>query len=421
LSVAISGNSKLLASCGSNGDLFVWNLETGVILSKLEGHDGKVRTPLLAISGDGKMLVSGGSKGELNVWDLPHDLIEDQTRGNRQLERRAPDRRFGCDSLRMCPDTWRAEDGGLFHSGEVNSVAISSDNELLVCGGKKGGLFVWDLQAIVSTTKNLDRGRQRAASFRQPASRVALTNNMTTAERRRAAATRLQRWIRARKARKEGWSDVLKLVISARSDVESVVISKDNAMFVSCGSYRVDEGIYRGEVKVWSLTTGRILSELEGLSTIAYSIAISDDGKTLVSGGQGGELKVWNLETGQCVRDLEGHSGRTVYAVAVSKDGKSLVSGGQGGELIVWDLSCPAFLRDLCGHSIKAAVDSVAFSGDCESLISFGNGELMSWDLKTDAFNNLLVSSGLRVRVDPATTQDASPAGACGGMRGDPD
>jgi WD40 repeat protein len=57
-------------------------------------------------------------------------------------------------------------------------------------------------------------------------------------------------------------------------------------------------------------------------------VAISPDGKTLVSGSGGGTIKVWNLHTGELRHTLSGHSS-WVECVAISADGKTLVSCGE--------------------------------------------------------------------------------------------
>ena len=92
-----------------------------------------------------------------------------------------------------------------------------------------------------------------------------------------------------------------------------------------------------------SLVMGRITRFDSGISILKnrlirlpvntggiYSIAISPDGQTLVSGGVDQVLKIWNLHTGKLVRTLSGHS-YSVNSVVISPNGQLLASGGYDG------------------------------------------------------------------------------------------
>ncbi|EKX32235.1 hypothetical protein GUITHDRAFT_57689, partial [Guillardia theta CCMP2712] len=64
---------------------------------------------------------------------------------------------------------------------------------------------------------------------------------------------------------------------------------------------------------------------LEGHSDWVTSVAISEDGKTAVSGSWDNTLRVWDLASMTEKACLEGHSD-TVESVAISGDGKTAVS-----------------------------------------------------------------------------------------------
>jgi WD40 repeat protein len=68
-----------------------------------------------------------------------------------------------------------------------------------------------------------------------------------------------------------------------------------------------------------------------------WSVAISPDEQTFVSGSDDKTIKVWNLHTGELNRTLEGHSGM-VNSVAISTDGQILVSGSRDNTLKVWGM-----------------------------------------------------------------------------------
>ena len=93
-------------------------------------------------------------------------------------------------------------------------------------------------------------------------------------------------------------------------------------------------------------------------------MAVSPDGRTIVSGSWNNTLKVWDAASGHLLRSLEGHTG-AVNAVALSPDGSTIVSGSWDHTIRAWNLtsgkSCVLFWND-------AAISSLALSGDGQLL-----------------------------------------------------
>ena len=54
-----------------------------------------------------------------------------------------------------------------------------------------------------------------------------------------------------------------------------------------------------GTVKVWDVGAGRERTALTGHTTQVRSVALSADGKTVVSGSYDGTIKVWDVGTGR--------------------------------------------------------------------------------------------------------------------------
>ena len=77
------------------------------------------------------------------------------------------------------------------------------------------------------------------------------------------------------------------------------------------------------------------LLTLTGHEDTVVSVAISPDGQTLVSGSQDKTIKVWELSTGKLVHTLTGHADE-VWSVAISPDGQTLVSGSRDKTIKVW-------------------------------------------------------------------------------------
>ena len=120
-------------------------------------------------------------------------------------------------------------------------------------------------------------------------------------------------------------------------------------------------------IKVLNLASGDCLRTLEGHSEPVTSVALSADGRTIISGSAEGTIKVWDLESGDCLRTLQGHSWR-VSSIALSADGRTIVSGSGDTTVKVWDLASGDCLRTLEGHS--EPVTSVALAADGRTVVS---------------------------------------------------
>ncbi|MEA5619661.1 serine/threonine-protein kinase [Cronbergia sp. UHCC 0137] len=160
--------------------------------------------------------------------------------------------------------------------------------------------------------------------------------------------------------------------LSAKDDsVSAVAINADTQIIASSGDCVVGSRLKCNDlaggdakkkyhrIKLWNFTTGQELAVLQGHSQRVNVVAISPNGKTLVSGSDDKTIKVWNLTTKKLVYTLTGHSD-SIHALAFSTDGKTLVSGSDDHNIKVWNLVTGQLLHNLRGHSYW--VRSVAIS-----------------------------------------------------------
>ncbi|AUB34456.1 Serine/threonine protein kinase [Nostoc flagelliforme CCNUN1] len=126
------------------------------------------------------------------------------------------------------------------------------------------------------------------------------------------------------------------------NSVLSVAISPDGKTIVSSGGDRT--------IKLWNFATGKQISSLNAYSQQVNVVAISPDGKTLVSGSDDNTIKIWNLATRKQIRTLTGHSD-SVHALAISADSETLVSGSDDNTIKIWDLATGEQIRTLVGHT----------------------------------------------------------------------
>ncbi|MFN6477929.1 NB-ARC domain-containing protein [Nostoc sp. DedQUE07] len=150
-------------------------------------------------------------------------------------------------------------------------------------------------------------------------------------------------------------------------------------------------------LKVWDWQTGEQLRTLVGHSDSVYSLALTPDGKYVISGSVDNTLKVWDWQTGEQLRTLVGHSDR-VYSLALTPDGLYVISGSLDKTLKVWDWQIGEQLRTLVGHSLW--VHAVALTPDGLYVISgSGDNTLKVWDWQTGEQLHTLVGHSDKVEA----------------------
>ena len=157
------------------------------------------------------------------------------------------------------------------------------------------------------------------------------------------------------------------------NQVNSVAISPDGKFIVS--------GSNDNSLRIWETESGNCLKILEGHSDIVSRVALSSNGKFIVSGSNDKSLRIWETESGNCLKILEGHSD-IIWGVAISPDGKFIVSGSQDNSLRIWETESGNCLKILEGHS--NIVLGVAISSDGKFIVSGSQDKtLRIWDISS--------------------------------------
>lgn len=180
------------------------------------------------------------------------------------------------------------------------------------------------------------------------------------------------------------------------ASIYSIAISPDNQTLVS--------GSNDKSIKIWDLANGKLINTLNGHKNAVNSVAISPDGQTLVSGGGDKTLKVWDLKTGKLKNELQGHSA-SVFAIAFSPDNQTLASGSSDNTIKVWNFQNVSLTTTLTGHTNW--VRCLDISPDGETLVSGSEDKTIKiWDLKTGKLKKTLTG-----HIDAVRSLDISPDG----------
>ena len=155
--------------------------------------------------------------------------------------------------------------------------------------------------------------------------------------------------------------------------VTSVALSEDGKLVLS-GSEDLT-------VRTWETATGRCLKIMEGHADRVTSVALSNDGKLVLSGSDDRTVRTWETAAGRCSKIMEGHTGR-VTSVALSEDGKLVLSGSDDRTVRAWETGTGRCLRIMEGHADR--VTSVALSNDGKLVLSGSDDRTVrAWETAT--------------------------------------
>jgi WD40 repeat protein len=129
---------------------------------------------------------------------------------------------------------------------------------------------------------------------------------------------------------------------------------------------------------VWDPVEGKWLATLEQQGR-AMSLAVTDDPTALLV-GWGSVVRIWDVISGIELRTLAGHTSE-VSALAVSEDGRWLLSGAMDSSVRVWDVDPVSNLDEFVGQ--VGEVYSVTFSPDGDLLATAApDGAIRIWDTR---------------------------------------
>jgi COMPASS component SWD3 len=146
-----------------------------------------------------------------------------------------------------------------------------------------------------------------------------------------------------------------------------------------CEKFLIYSGWYSA-IKVRNVKTGKPAKNLSFSKDFTHDLAISNDGKILVSGGKDAQVKIWDFKTRELSMTFKHKD--TVRSVAISPDNRTVVSGSSDRTLKVWDLQTRKIKFTLKGH--KCWVYCVVVSPDGNYIFSCSSDKTIRvWHLHT--------------------------------------
>jgi len=120
--------------------------------------------------------------------------------------------------------------------------------------------------------------------------------------------------------------------------------------------------------------------QLEGHEFTVWSLAVTRDGQTIVSGGQDATIRLWDVPSGKETHKLVGHNG-PVYGLVLMPDDTRLVSIADKDLAVkIWSMERKKLLTSLAPNS--AHIHAVAVSPDQRYIVTGGDdGIVRFWDI----------------------------------------
>ena len=163
-------------------------------------------------------------------------------------------------------------------------------------------------------------------------------------------------------------------IIRGHTDsVNSVALSPDGKFIVSASGDKT--------IRVWNVESGIEICCLTGHTYSVNSVALSLDGKFIVSASGDKTVRVWNVESGIEIHKLEGHTRRVIAAV-FSPNEKLIISGSSDKTLRIWDIENRTKAYKLEGHC--KPLTSVSLSPDGKLIISASHDKTIRiWNIES--------------------------------------
>jgi WD40 repeat protein/serine/threonine protein kinase len=373
-SVAFSHDGRLLASCGKDRTVRLWDLASRRNVATLRGHDSEVN--VVAFAPNSQTLVSCGDDGAIVVWD--------------------------CATKEQI---YRLDAG----QEAITCAAFSPVGPWLTAGARNGRVVVWNTTdwSQAATWQASDDNIQSLA-YSRDGTRLATSDD----------SYNLVVWALA------GSAAVAQVRIGLEKRGTSLCFSPDGSQLVV--------GYLAGGIDLLDAATGAVVRSGDPLGATVGTILASANGAELIIAGHDGTIRYYDGHSLETLRSLSGHAGR-IWGADLSPNGRLLATAASdetiklwdltyspaadvigrfeglgstttmatfgplvvvssGSEVVLWDVSKRQPPRRLTGA--LANIDSICFSHDGQFLVGAGEDHsLTSWQVATGE-SRLLATPG---------------------------
>ncbi|KAG1801981.1 quinon protein alcohol dehydrogenase-like superfamily [Suillus subaureus] len=381
-----------------DGMLRLWDLKTGLVLKKMEGHRSRVRA--LAVSPNGCWIASGDESGELIAWngqtgELLNQAIKAHDGWIFSLDFSRD--RYNCSTLASgssdttmklwSTSTWRVGEPWKGHFKNIHAISLNSSGTLLASASHDNRVRLWRLSDRRNIAILKHSGEVNCVTFSLDDKHI-LSGAVST--------------------RREGVS------VGDRRSGEKMEghHSRVRALAVSPNGNWIASGDESGELIAWNGQTGELLNQaIKAHDGWIFSLDFSRDSRALASGSSDTTTKLWDWDTStwlQVGEPWKGHF-KNIHAISLNSSSTLLASASHDNCVRLWRLSDG---RNIAIFKHSGEVNCVTFSADGKHVLSGGvDKKISEWPISEDALPENDPKDGLM--TEQATHQVSSFSFSC--------
>ncbi|TWU64898.1 protein kinase domain-containing protein [Crateriforma conspicua] len=361
LSVSFSDDGQQLVTSGDDYLVKLWRVQAsdvdqppvGQFQRSFRGHGGAVVAAEYWDEGQG-MVISASQDMTLRLWDLRKPSVEPMRDSDDDQASARSNRTFRTLVSQVSKKPSNSDGDSNHHTGSSGLIQVQDD-------------AIWAARFSPTSDRIVTAGRDRTArllSYDQQ------SDLWVTDDRRMGIASE---------------SDDAALVTTLRLDEGTDFRAMAMAFDRRYG--RLIVGAADAMVRLWDLKKGTELTTASGTG-IGNVVAVSRDGRRMVtaSSSKNDRALIWEIPPGQgsyprVIHRLGGHQ-ESVSAVAISDDGKTLLTGDRAGRLIQWDCDSGNPVGEPWDDRLGLRIHAIAFAANGTSAwIATDDGAVSRWDL----------------------------------------